>query len=348
MTNWLQVIAGRAPLPVDMEELSDLVQFADAHHVLGQMAWAYADRTEGKLKEVLENGLLRTGFDHRMLQFEMDRIERALMGSGIQPILLKGAAYVATGSQAGHGRRVSDIDILVSEAELAETEKLLSAAGWSFDMGVDNDYDLLYYRTYMHELPPLRHTKRRTILDVHHSLLPRTSRVKIDSTKMQKAAVPIEGTKLKRLTVTDLFIHSAVHTFADGSFDTPARSLLELHHLLNDLSEDELFGLLKRAGDVGAEMPVGTALWALDILFGDVNARTIRANNMVRTASGLVRWALASKLDNVDDAQLAKFILFVRSHWLRMPMHLLSKHLLQKLIRRLQNLGSKEDPLKSQ
>ena len=97
---------------------------------------------------------------------------------------------------------------------------------------VSNFGNPLYYRKYMHELPPLRHSKRRTIIDVHHSLLPRTSRVKIRTELIRNAAVSIKGRALKALAPLDLFIHSAVHSFADGSFDTPARSILELHYLL--------------------------------------------------------------------------------------------------------------------
>jgi len=339
---WLKSIVGEAGLPANISERADMVEFADAHHVLGQMAVAWTDKVDGKLKDVLENGLLRTGFDHRMLQFEMDRIERALAGSGIIPTLLKGGAYVATGATAGKGRRVSDLDILVSSEELAETERLLSAAGWAFDLGVNNDYDLLYYRKYMHELPPLRHGKRRTIVDVHHSLLPLTSRIKVRSDLMQTCAVQLEDRAFKVLTPIDLFIHSAIHTFADGSFDTPARSILELHYLLLDLSEADKGQLLHRAEDVGAGMPVATALWALADLFGDEDAARLLKASGAKPASKFVRYAIKNKLDHVETAKFAKLILFVRSHFLRMPLHLLVMHLGNKAIRKLRALTAKE------
>jgi Uncharacterised nucleotidyltransferase len=333
---WLKIIAGEAPLPEDITERADLVEFADAHHVLGQMAFAWSGRTKGKLTDVLDNGLLRTGFDHRMLAFEMDRVERALLGSGISPILLKGAAYVATGIKAGEGRRVSDIDILVSPADLEQVEKLLFAAGWAFDTDVNNDYDLHYYRKYMHELPPLRHARRRTIIDVHHSLLPRTSKVKIRSDLILDAAVPLKGRALKTLTPVDLFIHSAVHSFADGSFDTPARSLLELNYLLQGLSSADQDCLAVRAAEVGAQRPVATALWALDTLFGDMTAHKLcRVPAAGRPANALVRYALRQKLNKVDTAYFAKLILFIRSHFLRMPLHLLIAHLGRKMVRNL-------------
>jgi len=330
---WLKIIEGRSPLPQSMTERANMVEFADAHHVLGQMAVAWDGKVEGKLKDVLDNGLLRTGFDHRMLQFEMDRVERALAGSSIKPVLLKGGAYVAIRSKAGEGRRVSDLDILVSGNELAETEKLLRQAGWAFDSGVDNDYDLYYYRKYMHELPPLRHERRRSIIDVHHSLLPRTSRIKINTNLLRDAAIPIKGRALRVLTPVDLFIHSAVHTFADGSFDTPARSVLELHYLLQELNEAQANGLASRATEVGACMPVATALWMLADLFDDKRPSEILGATNIKPATRVVRHALKRKLENIETAAIAKMILFIRSHFLRMPLHLLAMHLARKAFR---------------
>ncbi len=37
-------------------------------------------------------------------------------------------------------------------------------------------YDDLYYRQWMHELPPLVHGERGRMVDVHHTILPLTAR----------------------------------------------------------------------------------------------------------------------------------------------------------------------------
>jgi len=344
---WLKIISAESPMPKSIAERANLIDFADAHHVLGQMAVAWAGKAKGKMKDVLENGLLRTEFDHRMLQFEMDRLERSLEGTGVQPVLLKGAAYVACGTKAGEGRRVSDIDVLVCENELAKVEECLINTGWAFDLGVDNDYDLYYYRKYMHELPPLRHNKRRTIIDVHHSLLPRTSRMKIRTDLMLKASISIEGRALRVLQPIDMFIHSAVHSFADGSFDTPARSILELHYLLQHLNVSEINKLIPRAEEVGGIKATATALWALSTLYQDETAASLFRQYGLKPVSSLVRYALTQKINNVESATFAKFLLFTRSHFLRMPLHLLLLHLGRKFMRRALKLIKKADPQES-
>ncbi|MEX0299185.1 MAG: nucleotidyltransferase family protein [Kordiimonas sp.] len=331
---WLKTLVGDIPLPRDLLERSKLLEFADSHHVLGQMAATWSDEVSGKTRDVMENGLYRASFDHRMLKFEMDRIERALEGSGIEPILLKGASYVAKGLRAGAGRRVSDIDILVPEEELAETERLLLAAGWVFDEATDNEYDQNYYRKHMHELPPLRHNHRRTVIDVHHRILPRTSRIEVNTDAFIRAAKPIDGRRLRAFNNIDRFLHSAIHTFSDGSFDTPARSLVELKYLLSDIDPKDDEGLLERAHIVGAEQSLSLALWVLYELFDDDRAWELSKKFKVGT-NFIVRWAISSKLRDVSNAKPAKLALYIRSHYLRMPLPKLIWHIMTKGYRRL-------------
>lgn len=319
-----------------------LLAFADAQHVLGQVAVAHDAPKGSKLESIFDNACLRAEHDRRMLTFEMNRIERALEGSGISPVLLKGAAYVALELKAGQGRRVSDIDILVAEDELAAVEAALKAAGWAPEESTASDYDQDYYRRHMHELPPLRHVKRGSIIDVHHRLLPRTARIKLDSAVLLANAVPLEGTRLATLDPADIFIHAAVHAFADGAFDTPARSLIELNLLFTDLPPAALDGLVARARDVGAVMPVSMALWAVAALFGNSDARKLSAA-LPHRRYPLLKWAIKAKTADRLAAPFAKAWLYVRSHWLRMPLHLLLPHLMRKA---LQWRPASQEPVK--
>ena len=347
MDTRINIMAGRLPLPENVLERTNLLAFADAHHVLGQLAVTCLDKTEGKTAEVLENGLFRAAFDHQMLRFEMDRLERTLLGSGICPVVLKGGAYVAVGSKAGLGRRVSDLDILVAGDEIDQTEVLLKDADWVWEAGVDNEYDSNYYRKYMHELPPLRHKKRRTIIDVHHMLLPRTSTYKIRSDLMYQAAQFIQGTQLKVFTPIDRYIHSAIHSFADGSFDTPTRSVLELNLLFCELTYPERSKLIIRSKEVGAARPVAIALWLQAEVLGDTAA--IEALNALgpNKAGSIVKYAFKQKLIRSDKSYIAKLLLLVRGHLIRMPIHLLAVHGLKKAFRFIRKLAAKESPTAS-
>jgi hypothetical protein len=60
-------------------------------------------------------------------------------------------------------------------------------AGWEWVK--PDPYDDAYYREHMHELPPLIHKARDRMIDVHHTILPRTHRVTPDPLVLMAEAV---------------------------------------------------------------------------------------------------------------------------------------------------------------
>lgn len=327
-----RIIAGLEDLPKDPLERTKLLSRADGHHVQGQLAAHYEGETNEKLGQIFASALARANYDHKMLTFEMDRIERALSGTDINPILLKGATYVATKSKAADGRRVSDIDIIVSEGELEEVEHALKNAGWEDDESTDNDYDQQYYREWMHELPPLRHKTRGNVIDVHHRLLPHTARFDIDHLAMIDASILLEGRALRTFVPVDVFIHSCVHAFADGALDTPTRTCVELYFLFQDLSEIERMQLVARAKQLKATKAVGIATWFIHKVYSLRAAQEISRQLVSRYRALGLKWAIITKLEGAALTSVAKFYLYVRSHHLRMPMRLLIPHFLKKLV----------------
>lgn len=325
---YFSIATGRAPMPTDPKDQSAFVKWAQQNHILGQVAAVITAPAGSRLHQILENAQLRSAYDRRMLTYETNRIKRALMGTDIHPILLKGSAYVAEHLLAGIGRRVSDIDILVPESQLDETEKLLGQAGWRAEESTSGAYDQQYYRRWMHELPPLRHHTRRTLIDVHHRLLPRTSRIRPDHLKLMADARQIEGSDLMVFSPTDRFIHSAIHVFGDGALETPARNFIELYYLYQDLSEPEREGLMPRARDVGAHVPVMEALWMLGEYF-DIRAEGARAPVTLKACIRAVTSGQGLSLF------VANSLLYTRSHYMRMPLPLLIGHLWKKLLRRV-------------
>ncbi len=328
----LKQIVGLSALPAAVMDQIKLLNSADANHVLGQMASRLKHEADGNLKDIFNNALLRAKRDHTMLTFEMNRVERALSEAGVIPVILKGGAYVARNMAAAAGRRVSDLDILVAFEELEKVEEALLAAGWEPEETTDNEYDQDYYRQHMHELPPLRHAKRGTVLDVHHALLPRTSRFSVDVSKMMDAALQLPDHKLKTFSEIDIFIHSAVHGFADGALDVPIRTLVELFLIYNHLSGEDIDEIVSRATDLGAAVPVGMALWAVGRVFG-VERASASSGELIKPYRYLIfKWAVLSKTRNDISAPFAKTFLYVRSHYLRMPFYLLFPHLIKKAI----------------
>jgi hypothetical protein len=88
----------------------------------------------------------------------------------------------------------------------------------------------------MHELPAMRHIFRGTTLDVHHTILPPTARLKPDARLLIEASVEIPGLPgVRTLALEDLILHSASHLFHEGEPDNLLRDLTDLDLLLKHL-----------------------------------------------------------------------------------------------------------------
>jgi len=279
--------------------------------------------------------------NHRSVRWEAKQIERVLSADEVPFCLLKGGAYVVGQSVAAKGRVFSDVDILVPKELLEKTERLLIENGWmctNFD-----PYDQRYYRSWMHELPPLQHMKRGTTLDVHHAIIPPTARIKSDISKFWECTHKVAKHKLLYIPDDkDLILHSAVHLFCDGELENGLRDLSDLDLLLRDCSvRDEFWTeLLTRAVELNLQRPLFYALRYCHALLNT----PVPVQVLTRTAQGSPgKWAetwmdflfcraLAPDHVSCNDrwTGLARWMLFVRSHWLKMPPLQLTQHLARK------------------
>lgn len=276
------------------------------------------------------------------LRSELAQLRKALAGLGQPVVLLKGAAYAAAGLPPGQDRRFGDIDLLVPQHVLPQVESALFGAGW---IPQERDaYNDRYYRQWMHELPPLTHVHRGTVLDVHHTITPPTSAFNVDGAGLIAGSVPIPGDALFRmLAPEDMVLHSAVHLFGEGEFGHGLRDLLDMQRLIDHFSAaSPMFWprLVLRAGDLRLGVPLHHALQQLQRLCGLVppaevqpwlrqqRPRGLSAELMPR----LLARALAPRHPSCGRPGdgLARWLLYVRSHALRMPPHLLLPHLLRK------------------
>lgn len=275
--------------------------------------------------------------------YEIGQISQALRNLQQPVILLKGAAYVATGLPPFHGRMFSDIDFMVPKAVLERAEQGMLMGGWM--SGHHDAYDQRYYRTWMHELPPLRHRRRGTVVDMHHTILPETAQLNPDAAKLIAAAVPVAGSEhVYVLAPLDMILHSATHLFHDGELENGLRDLVDLDALLRHFSTEAGFWscLQARALELDLQRPLYYALrYAAAMLATPVPAEALaaaaqHAPRLAGVMDALFQRALRPDHASCDDAftGMARWLLYVRSHHLRMPPHLLLPHLLRKALKR--------------
>jgi hypothetical protein len=281
----------------------------------------------------------------RLTRWEVNRLEQCLRGTSIPIALLKGAAYLIAGLPPARGRLCSDVDILVPRSSLDAIESLLRSRGYQ-DLDLDR-YDQRYYRTWMHELPPLRHRDRTTPVDVHHNILPLTGRLHPDADALFAAALPVAGSIFRVLAPADMVLHSAAHFFQDGDLAGGLRDLIDIDDLLRHFGREQDFwqSLVPRAQTMDLARPLYYALrYTKRILGTPIPDPVMAAAEASRPAPPVLflmdfctgRALAAPHPDDMPSrlSALAAWCLYVRSHWLRMPPQLLAQHLTRKAFRR--------------
>ena len=277
---------------------------------------------------------------------EAEHLRAALAPTGVQPVLLKGAAYVLAELPAMEGRLFSDVDILVPKSRLPEVEAALMANGWVTTH--HSDYDQRYYREWMHELPPMQHIHRHTTVDVHHAILPETARHQPDSRLLlassRSVPCPEAGTGLSIgiLAPQDMLLHSMTHLFHNEEHSHALRDLSDLDLLMRHFGADPAFwaGLVPRARELHLLRTLHYGLRYATQLLGT----PVPEGVLAEAAQAAPPRPLAALMDRLWHAALrtpparmamvprsgALFALYVRAHWLRMPPALLARHLFVK------------------
>lgn len=292
-------------------------------------------------RQYLEGNLRLSDRQHHEVHWEVDCIRRALKDVDSPIVLLKGAAYLIAGLPPGRGRLFSDIDIMVRRESLTQVEAALFTHGW---ISEERDaYNDRYYRQWMHEIPPMKHVQRNTVIDVHHTITPPTSRFRVDATKLFTDIVAVDKAhQLFILAPADMVLHSAAHLFQEGEFNHGMRDLLDLHDLLQHFAKDPCFipSLFRRAKELGLEVPLFHGLHHIHRLFQtELPPGLVRELKEIQPSlftrclmSNLLAQALLPRHPSCQGAlnDFSRWLLYVRSHFIRMPWYLVVPHLFRK------------------
>ena len=290
-----------------------------------------------------------------LISWEVNRLLWALKGIDVPLILLKGTGYLLAGLPPARGRIFADVDLLVPEERIAEIEERLVERGW-FKTEID-PYDDRYYRVWMHEIPPLRHQERGTEIDIHHRLLPKTSHLKSDPEPLFAAARPLANPRLRVLAPADMVLHALVHLFLEGDPDEGLRlrDLLDVHDMLCHYGQEPSFwaDIMPRARVLGFERPLFYGLHHAQRLFNT----PIPPDVLSGLENAAPAWPIRKLMDYLiplallpghpdypsQSATVARWLIYVRAHWLRMPPGLLAKHLSHKAWLRFRGFRKRVD-----
>jgi len=286
---------------------------------------------------------------HRSVRWEVFNIMRALRNIDTPVLFLKGAAYLLAHNSAAPGRVFSDVDFLVPKQRIAEVEKALLSYGWV--QGNISRYDERYYRQWMHEVPPLKHIKRKSTLDVHHAILPLTTKARPNTDLLIRDAELLTcefvDSEIYVLSPIDMILHSATHLFYDGELEHGFRDMMDIVSLSQQYcdSDESARQLLARAKQLQVEKPLFYALRYSAKMFNcalpqPLNAFSLQNRDRVLAPHWLavMDWlfvrALCPKHKGCAQigSALARWLLYIRAHYLRMPLYLLLPHLARKAL----------------
>ncbi len=326
----LLVQALRAPETLRDPDWSALIAAARAEQLIGSLAYRLERLpVPPRIAAILEGARLDAAQARTQALWEAEMCRRALAETDIPVVLLKGTAFHAANLDASQGRSVGDLDILVPRARIEEAETALIAAGWE-RMKAAHGYDDLYYRRWMHELPPLVHGTRDRMIDVHHTILPLTARPTPDAGALIADSAALDS-GLRVLSPADMIVHAAAHLLADGDLAGGLRNLWDIDRLVRQFAADPPFwpALAGRARRHQLTPAVGRALRLAARLYdtpvdGAVAGRAHLSDRLFEAR------LLARNGWGQERRKMLRFVFYVRSHWLRMPPLMLARHLWTK------------------
>jgi hypothetical protein len=138
---------------------------------------------------------------------EVKLAARLLNQVGIEPVLLKGVAYLTMGVYRNPATRyIGDIDLLISEAQLQTAVQILTQNGFEAD-GSDQ------FGHFRHHHPPMRRAGS-VFIEIHHSLCLGSCRSLLPPSGVIEQSVPcdLDGAKVRVPCPEDLFTHLIVHS----------------------------------------------------------------------------------------------------------------------------------------
>jgi hypothetical protein len=293
-------------------------------------------------RDLLEAAFVLAEARRRVASWELNRIAWATRDHpGLKIALMKGCAYIALNLPMARGRIFADVDLLVAEDDIRYFEGLLNRRGWKTKEL--SPYDDNYYRRWTHEIPPLVHLERDVEIDIHHNILPRTARLKPDGEKIFGCVESSSDFEFSILCDTDLVLHAMTHLMSNDEMDDKLRDLVDIGSLLQHFSggDDEFWGrLINRAEELNLRRPAFYALrFSHELLGTPVPADVLdRIRSWAPVAP--VNWLMGKLVPRALYPQhpehpsritdLARWLLYIRSHWIKMPPWILAYHLTYK------------------
>lgn len=204
----------------------------------------------------------------RKARWECGELSRAVDGSGVPVLLLKGASYIMSGALPGRSRFTGDVDILVKREALPAVQEVLRSLDWAPVERTPEDEE--FVREWEHQVPAFKHQERLTFVDVHHTVIASGGGHRVDVDRLFACARSVESSVLLVPSDLDQCLIVAAHFLRSGSADGAFRDLLDFTELLAECAEPATVAerLPARAREIGLAEALRVASHFAAALFG--------------------------------------------------------------------------------
>jgi Uncharacterised nucleotidyltransferase len=222
-------LLGSSPGPAQESESKLLIDVSSRHLVTPALAWSTRGmRMPAELRDYLDAVLTLNERRNQTLRAKLEQLVAALNAIDIEPLLLKGAAYLADNLYPALGiRLIGDLDLLIPPGR--EADALAAAESIGYKKGGREFEDMA-----AHHLPSLTQARSGVSLELHTALTePQYNAiVPPDWISQESRLAPMAGLSARvpspSCAVTHIIVHDQLHHrgFRSGEFDL--RQLLDL------------------------------------------------------------------------------------------------------------------------
>jgi len=185
------------------------------------------------------------------------KVLRPLRSSGIRVIVLKGAHLAAAIYSEDADRPMTDVDILVSRADLSRAQAILR------DAGVGQQPSEMTESRHRQRLHVAQFTLRELRLEIHWAITLPVGPVRVDMTGIWERACPavVAGEEVLALSPEDLLLHLCLHVCYQHFLEEGLRSFCDIAETVRHFRDDlDWAQVAIRARGWGAARHVGLAL----------------------------------------------------------------------------------------
>lgn len=222
------------------------------------------------------------------LRRQLEELSRLFAGHGLAAVLLKGGCELVTPSYSAPARRfISDLDLLVTEADIDRANEILIQAGC-----VPAEMAEINARTH-HHLPALMHAEWTAPVELHRELAQHGDTAILPADELIKKATPsgLSGILIPcwQDRLTHLAIHAQINDRGHADRKLFLRHILDLTELAPHLPKGAFQATLEAFGRADREAALRMFIATAEILFPGRMDRALADDLAERNAGAAIR-----------------------------------------------------------